>query len=237
MVDLVNKPEEGNPSEIEQPEASIPEQFRGKSTDDIIGMYQHLEKKLGQQSEELGSLRALAEQAVSAPAKEGSSTDDVDFFDNPEKAIERIVEQKLAPFNASLREQQQTAVRERLDQHYPGWETTAKSPEFETWVAGSKERTRLFVRANGADWDAANELFETWGKINASDSSSKKAATKAVERDRALRAAKTEKGSAGVDPRKILSRSDLRTLRQTNPSRYNELLPDIRKAYAEGRVR
>ena len=235
MVDLVNTPDEGNPAEIETPEASIPENYQGKSIEEVIAMHQNAEKLLGRQSEELGSLRSLAEQSITAGST--PEAEPVDFYEDPEKAIERIIEAKLAPFNASLKSQNEAAVRERLDATYPDWEPTVKSEEFQNWVAESEVRTKLFVAANGADWKSANELLGTWAKINGSEKAAKKASTKAVDRDRKLRAAKTEKGSSGIDPRKILSRADLRTLKQTNPTRYNELGPEIRKAYAEGRVR
>lgn len=235
MVDLVNAPEDGIPAAIETPEASIPEPYQGKTIEEVIQMHQHAEKTIGRQGEELGSLRSLAEQQIAAGST--PEPESVDFYEDPEKAIERIIEQKLAPFNASLRAQNEAAVRERLTQNYPEWEATVKSDEFQNWVAESQVRTRLFVAANGNDWQSADELLGTWAKINGADKAAAKASSKAVDRDRKLRAAKTEKGASGIDPRKILSRADLRQLKQTNPTRYNELGPEIRKAYAEGRVR
>ena len=233
MADLVNAPQEGDAKEVERPEDSIPEQFQGKSFQNMVEMYQNLEKKLGQQSEELGSLRALAETSVAPKTEE----EKVDFYDNPEGAIERIIERKLAPFNAQIRQQQEAEVRTRLNAEYPGWEDTVKSEDFQSWVVDSKVRTDLFVQANAASYDAAKELLETWQARTGSAEKTQKAEEKAVRRDRKLRAAATEKGSSGVDSKKILNRSDLRALKQNNPTKYNELLPDIRRAYAEGRVR
>jgi hypothetical protein len=239
MADLINAPDEGNPSEITTPEVTIPERYQGKSFEEVIEMHRNLEKKLAEQGEELGSLRALAEETVASvgSSKGDDDADSVDFFDDPEKAVERIIERKLAPLSGQVAKQQEAVVRERLDKSFPGWKETVKSDEFQEWVADSRVRTQLFISANQSNWDACNELLSTWQEISGASNKTEEAATKAVARDRKLRAAKTETGSAGVDPRKILNRSDLRSLKQNNPTRYNELLPDIRKAYQEGRVR
>ena len=218
---------------VTQPETSIPETYRGKSAEELIKMHQNLEKKFKERDAELGELRTFAQNQVAKPPE----TSEVDFFDDPEGAVRRIIQQELAPTTAQFRQQQETAMRERLNASYPKWEETAKSEDFQNWVAASKVRTDLFLKANDLDWSAADELFSTWSQLSEKSEAREKASKEAVERDRKIRAATTERGSAGIDPRKILSRQDLRELRRTNPTRYNELLPDIRKAYAEGRAR
>ena len=235
MADLVNPPKEtANPeAAITKPEESIPENYQGKSFQEVIEMHQNAEKQMGRMSNELGELRKLAESAVRQPEKEP----EVDFYDDPAAAVRRLIREELKPLTEESNKQREAQVREKLSQSYPEWEKTVKSDAFQNWVAESEVRVNLFVQANAADWSSANELLGTWEKLNASSKQTEAAAEDAVKRDRKLRAAATEKGGTNIDPRKILNRADLRQLKQNNPSRYNELLPDIRRAYAEGRVR
>jgi len=237
MVDLVNTPDEGSAAEVTTPDDNTPEHLRGKAPAELVDMYRSLERKLGEQSEELGSLRKLADQTLMPAQQESQAGEDIDFFTDPEKAVERIIERKLRPFDDMTREQSKTATVNRLNNDFPKWEETVKSQDFQEWVGKSKVRTKLFIAADAADFESAAELLSTWADLGNSKATTNSIEKKAVERDRKLRAVATEKGASGIDPRKILSRADLRSLRQTNPSRYNELLPDIRKAYAEGRVR
>lgn len=245
MAELVNTPDEGSAAEVEKPDDNTPEHLRGKSQQEILEMYTSLERKLGEQSEELGSLRKLADQALMTekPASDlgapdpGAGSDGADFWSDPEGYIKRVVTEATKPVQELTRKQQQEAAAVKLSQDFPNWKDTVADKEFQEWVARSKVRTDLFLRGDSGDVDAAAELFATWGDLSKAKDSTKASEKKAVERDRKMRAATTEKGSAGIDPRKILNRNDLRELKRTNPDRYNELLPDIRKAYAEGRVR
>lgn len=233
---LVDKPEEGSAGEVSAPVNDIPEQFQNKSVAEMAQMYQSLERKLGEQSNELGSLRSLAEQQIMSNAS-AEPVEDFDFYSDPEKAVDRLIERKMQPYTELAAQQTQAAVQQKLNQEYPQWRETIADEGFQEWVGKSKVRVDLFKKADSADYDAASELFSTWSDINAVKGASTSAAKSAVDRDRKLRAATTEKGSAGIDPRKILNRADLRNLRQTNPTRYAQLEPDIMKAYQEGRVR
>ncbi len=233
---IVNKPEEGNSAEVTAPQSEIPEQFRGKSPEDLVKMYQNLEQKLGSQSEELGQLRKLAEQQI-RERESSAGSEDVDFFADPERAIEKMIRKHLSPYEEVVSKQREQAVVQRLDAEHPGWKDIAGAQDFQEWVAKSKVRTNLFVQANAADYDAANELLSTWKSLSGAKSESNDTARKAVERDRKLRAVSTEKGATGIDPRKILYREDLQSLKQKDPDRYQQLLPDITRAYQEGRVR
>lgn len=238
MADIANTPEEGNAAAVTAPdENQIPEKYRGKSEQDIIQMHQELEKKLAQQGEELGSLRQLADQSLLIADSSSEQSEDVDFYADPEKAIVSLIKRELAPFNELTSKQQQQQVAQRLDTDFPGWKDTSANEDFQNWVAKSKVRTELWMRADNADLDAATELFGTWSELGNATKARETTAKKAVQRDRKLRAATTEKGAAAIDPRKILNRADLRSMAQNNPTRYRELLPDIRKAYAEGRVK
>ena len=234
---IVNAPEAGNPAEVDAPVSDVPEHLQGKSPQELVDMYRNLESKLGEQSNELGQLRQFANAQIAAQEQQKAPEEDVDFYADPEKYMQRAIDARLEPYNQVLRAQQQQAVKQRLDAEFPQWQETAKSEEFINWVKASKVRRDLFVQADASDYHAAAELFGTWNELGKTRSETQKAERKAVDRDRKLRAVKTEKGAGRIDPRKILYAADLRELKQTNPNRYQELLPDIKRAYAEGRVR
>ena len=233
---IVNEPKAGDPAEITKPESSIPEQYQGKTFEEVIQMHQNAESKIQNQGAELGRLRQLTEEQVAAASKQEDSGP-ADFYEDPEKHIADMIERKLRPFTEAMTAQNERLVKERLTELHPDWKETSSSKEFQDWVAESPTRVQMFVKAHRADFDAANELFTNYAAVTKAAEASQEVADKAVKRDRKLRAARAEKGSAGVDPRKILNRADLIRLKQTDPNRYNENLPDIRKAYAEGRVR
>lgn len=238
MAELVNTPEEGSPAEVTEPVSGIPDKLQGKSAEEIAEMYSNLERQYGKQSQEVGQLRAAVDQALqSAGPQEVAKEPEVDFYENPSAYIKAEVDKALQPYRQSMNQTQNEVVVRKLNEKHPEWKETLQTKEFQDWVAGSKVRRQLFHTADSGDFDSANELFDLWSDIGKSKSQSETAARKAVSKDRKLRAVAAEKGAAGIDPRKILSRADLRSLRQTNPNRYNELLPDIKRAYAEGRVK
>ena len=53
----------------EQPESDLPDKYQCKSAADIARMHQELEKRLGQQSSEVGELRQAFDQMVQSSVK------------------------------------------------------------------------------------------------------------------------------------------------------------------------
>jgi len=81
----------------------IPNKFAGKSTEEIIESYQNLEKELGRKAQEVGELRKLSDSFLQAQIQQAQSTpkqqdtneikeEPVDFFDNPDLAINKAIE-------------------------------------------------------------------------------------------------------------------------------------------------
>ena len=186
MVDLVNAPEAGDASEITKPEESIPEQYRGKSMEEVIRMHQEAEGLIDRQGGELGRLRKLAEEHV-ASVSSSEANGPTDFYEDPEKHIAEVIARQLAPVTETISAQREQAVRDRLDKEHPGWQETAGDKAFQDWVAESKVRIDLFVKANAAEYDAANELFQSYSAAKGSATASEEIADKAVKRDRKLR--------------------------------------------------
>jgi hypothetical protein len=228
-------------SESGDEEADILPQFKGKSKKEISDIYANLLKEHGRQGKEVGDLRQAArewlfnESRKNAKDNQTEITDD-DFVERPREAVKSVVEDSLEPVNKQLESvNRQLGVANLLRKH-PDLNDIVKTSEFHTWVQGSPYRQRLFDRADNYDFDASDELIslykETRSVAEAKDS-------KAAKQKELKKAASESSGapSGGKGKKKIWSSAQLIHLKITNPSKYNELQPEIMLAYQEGRVK
>lgn len=255
-VEDVNADEQVAPveAELESPteeptEDVLPEKYQGKSASDIARMHQELEKRLGQQSSEVGELRAQFDEMVQktmtaqqAPTPEVTEViDDVDFFADPNEAVNRaiannpVMRQMQEATVAAQREKALTAIRAK----HSDMGDVLSSDGFQQWVQGSQFRQNLFAQADSNyDFDAADELLtlykDTQGVVKS------QAAVEKVAKKAEIKKAST--GSSRSNPegqstRKVYRRRDIIELMNTDPKRYEAMQPEIMKAYAEGRVK
>lgn len=229
-------------------EQEIPDKYAGKSVQDIVRMHQEAEKLLGRQSAEVGDLRRVVDQYIQTQltsTKASNQTqqeteDEIDFFSDPEKAVQRAIDnhpkvKQAEQFNTQLIKNNALHV---LQQKHPDMAEILSTPSFGEWVKNSKIRTQLFYQADKQyDYEAADELFTTWkerqGIVNQTVSAEKQTRSKAVKQ------ASTGNitGSTEAASRKIYRRADIIKLMRTDPDRYAALSDEIMKAYSEGRVK
>ena len=253
--ELTNDPIE-NP-EMEQPqEDDIPEKYRGKSVQDLVQMHQELERFSGKQSaevgetrKEVGELRQLVDSYIQTelsnkqapqPQQEDDNSDDVDFFVDPQSAVNRAIDNhpKIKEAEAYTQQYRQQAALSQIKSSHPDMESILQDPKFAEWIKGSKVRTQLFVQADqGYDYDAANELFNLWKEKN--QVVQQTAQAEKAARQSAVKSASTgnARGSAEGSRKKVYRRADIIKLMKTDPDRYNAISDEILQAYAEGRVR
>lgn len=245
--DYVNK----EPEPKQEDDDDIPEKYRGKDVKDIIAMHQNAEKLLGKQSSEVGDLRkvvddfiksqTIAQQQQQAPATtvDSDDVDDLDFFEDPKKAVSKLLEN-----HPSVKQSQQMAIRlaqqeavAQLKANHPDYTTIVKDQKFLNWVGQSKIRTDLLRRADAYDYESANELFSLWKERQ--NIVNDTVATETQARKQAVKSASTgnAKGSGEQPKRKIYRRADIVELMTKDPERYQALASEIRQAYAEGRVK
>ena len=244
--------EDNNQSEaIEQTsDDDVPEKYRGKSAKDIAKMHMEAEKALGRQGSEVGELRRLVDDFIKAQTvtkqqqqqapSEDDDVDDVDFFADPKKAIDKAIQS-----HPKVREAEQMATNMKraealatLKANHPDFQQIIQTPDFAEWVGKSKVRQELYVRADQAfDFDAANELLSTWKERQAVVEKTK--AVEQVERKQAVKAASTgsAKGSSEGRTAKTYRRSDIIDLMVRDPERYATLADEIMLAYQQGRVK
>lgn len=251
---LIDKDPE-TPSELEAEEAKLPEavpdakpelpdRYRNKSLEDIIKMHQEAEKVIGRQAQEVGEVRKLADELIkqnlgakSQPVEKEEP--EVDFFEDPKKAIQKTIETHpdvLAAREASAQFKLLQA-KQKLAQTHPDYEQVVQNEDFANWVKSSPVRIGLYAKADAeADFDAANELLSTYKELRG-------VRTKQVEqqasasRQQTMKAAQVDSGGTGESSKRVYRRADLIRLKMTDPARYDALSDEIMAAYAEGRVK
>ena len=225
-------------------EEEIPDKYKGKSTAEIVRMHQEAEKLLGRQSSEVGELRQVVDTYIQTQLDTTQATqepeEDIDFFSDPDKAVERAIKNhpSIKAAEAQTRQYKQSTAQAALQQRHPDMQQILSDSKFVDWIKGSKIRTQLFAQADTQyDYEAADELFSNWkerqGVVNKTaveEKASRKAAVKTASVGNA-------KGSGEASTRKVYRRADIIKLMQTDPERYLSLSDEIMQAYQEGRVR
>ena len=228
---------------IEQ-KPELPDKYRDKSLDEIVKMHQEAEKLIGKQAQEVGEVRKLADELIkqnlgSRQQQTRQEEPEVDFFENPQKAIQRTVDNHpdvQAARQATL-EMRRSQIQQRLAQEHPDFGEIAKDQDFANWVKSSPIRIKIFEQADsGYDFDSANELLSTYKQLR-SVKQKQTSDEGEVTRKQNLKAVGVDVGGSGESSKKVYRRADLIRLKMQDPNRYDALSDEIMAAYAEGRVR
>ena len=235
-----------NQPEQPQEQPTIPEKYQGKSLEQVVQMHQEAEKLLGRQSSEVGELRKVVDDFITSQAQQQAPQqyvepeDDIDYFTDPQAAVNRAIEnhpkiREAQEYSAHYKKQTSLAM---LNSKHPDMQDILQDPKFAEWIKGSKIRTQLFVEADQQyNAEAADELFTLWKERKSI--AQQTAAVEKQSRKQQLKAANTgsAQGSAEGNRRKVYRRADIIKLMKTDPERYQALSDEILKAYAEGRVK
>ena len=243
-----NDKEEFGELEIEQQKIEqkpeLPEKYRDKSLDDIVRMHQEAEKLIGKQAQEVGEVRKLADELIkqnlgSRQQQTKQEEPEVDFFENPQQAVQRTVDSHpdiIAARQATL-QMKRSQIQQRLAQEHPDFGEIAKDQDFANWVKSSPVRIRIFEQADaGYDYDSANELLSTYKQLRGVKNKQVSDAGE-VSRKQTLKAVGVDTGGSGESSKKVYRRADLIRLKMQDPNRYEALSDEIMVAYQEGRVR
>jgi len=237
----------------ETAKVEVPEKYKGKSLEEVVRMHQESEKLIGRQAQEVGESRKLLDQYIKQQLEQKHDTQpskaqEIDWFEDPAKAVNQAVENN--PILKQLQEQQaqqaQVVAQQTIEKAHPDYLDVAASEDFAQWVQGSKIRMGLYAKASNFDVDSAMELLETYKSLR-NIKTQKAEQTKAADdklkqadeesRSKALKTASVQQGGTGESSKPIYRRADLIRLRMQDPSRYESMADDILQAYAEGRVR
>ena len=236
------------PEVAEQPQeqSTVPEKYQGKSLEEVVQMHQEAEKLLGRQSGEVGELRKVVDDYIStqaptqAPQQIVEPEDDIDYFTDPQGAVNRAIENhpKIREAEQYTEQYKKQSSLATLQAKHPDMQKILGDPKFAEWIKASKIRTQLFVAADQQyDADAADELFSLWKerKVVAQQTAN----VEKQARKQTLKAASTgnARGSSQGARKKVYRRADIIKLMRTDPDRYTALADEIMAAYAEGRVK
>ena len=240
------KAESAEPVQQEQiEEEGLPDKYKGKSAKEIAQMHMEAEKLIGRQGSEVGELRKVVDDFIKAQTStkqqlQSEPVEETDFFADPNRAVAKAIENhpKIKEAEQLSIEMKQAKAFNELKARHPDFQEIVADPGFQNWVAGSKVRAELFVRADRSfDYDAGDELLSLWKER-------KQVATQTVNaekqvRSQAVKAATTTvpSGSDETPSRKVYRRADIIKLMQTDPDRYDMMQDEIMQAYREGRVR
>ena len=225
-------------------QSELPDKYRHKSLDEIVRMHQEAEKLIGKQAQEVGEVRKLADELLkqnlsSRQQQTKTEEPEVDFFENPQKAVQRTVDNHpdiLAARQVTL-EMKRAQIQQRLAQEHPDFGDIARDQDFANWVKSSPVRIKIFEQADsGYDFDSANELLSTYKQLRTVKS--KQVSDEGeVTRKQNLKAVGVDVGGSGESSKKVYRRADLIQLQLRDPDRYAALSDEIMQAYVEKRVR
>jgi hypothetical protein len=231
------------PTEVQEPE--IPDKYKGKSAEELVQMHQEAEKLLGRQSSEVGELRKVVDTYIQTQLTEDKQeapqqVEEVDWFTDPDKAVDRAIQNhpKIKEAEALTQQYKQSTALSELQRKHPDMQQILQDANFAEWIKASNVRTKLFVAADQQyDHESADELFSLWKERQ--NIVQQTAAVEQQARKQSVKAASTgnARGSTESAPKKIYRRADIINLMRTDPDRYAALQPEIMKAYEEKRVR
>ena len=231
------------PTEVQEPE--IPDKYKGKSAEELVQMHQEAEKLLGRQSSEVGELRKVVDTYIQTQLTEDKQeapqqVEEVDWFTDPDKAVDRAIQNhpKIKEAEALTQQYKQSTALSELQRKHPDMQQILQDANFAEWIKASNVRTKLFVAADQQyDHESADELFSLWKERQ--NIVQQTAVVEQQARKQSVKAASTgnARGSTESAPKKIYRRADIINLMRTDPDRYAALQPEIMKAYEEKRVR
>jgi PBP1b-binding outer membrane lipoprotein LpoB len=230
--------------EVEQAKAELPDKYRTKSLEEVVRMHQEAEKLIGKQAQEVGEVRKLADELLkqnlsSKQQRIQEEEPEVDFFENPQKAVQATIDKHPDVLAARQAGQdfKRMQIQQRLTQEHPDYSQVVNDTGFQEWVKSSPIRLGLYARADGDfDFDSANELLSTFKQLRGIKAKESEQASSAV-RTKSMKAAQVDVGGSGESSKRVYRRADLIRLKMTDPNRYEVLSDEIMQAYAEGRVR
>jgi len=225
------------------PLSEMPEKYRQKSLEEVVKMHQEAEKLIGKQANEVGEIRKLADsliqQNLSSKQQPIEKEPEVDFFENPQEAVRRTVDNHpdvLAARQAG-QEFKKMQIQQKLAAEHPDFGQIVQDQDFANWVKSSPIRIGLYAKADGEfDYDSANELLTTYKQLKGVKAKQTSDAGE-TQRKSNLKAATVDVGGTGESGKRVYRRADLIRLKMTDPNRYDALSDEIMQAYAEGRVK
>lgn len=245
---------EEEPLKLPEDDQRVPEKFRGKPIDEVIRSYRELESELGRKNNELGQLRKETDQELlqklqnlqnEQPAqKQEEELSDDEFFENPREAVNKALEQseikkQIDELTTTLKEQSVEKKKSEFENKHPDYLDVVQDPNFQNWVQESNVRLQMFQEADqNYDFDKANELLDTYKALKGGSQQDNSQSEGLTDEDiAATQEAGLERGNSQKATKKVYSARQIIELKKNNPKKYKQMLPEIKQAYQDGRVK
>ena len=229
--------------EVEETKSKLSDFYSGKSLEEVIKLHQDANTMIGKQAQEVGEVRRLADELLKQNLSFKQPTvevePEVDFFENPQKAVQNTIDRHpdVVKARQAAVDFNKMQMQAKLTQEHPDFVQVANDQGFVDWVKQSPVRLGLYAKADGEfDFDSANELLTTFKQLRGVKARQTDESSRQV-RSQALKAATVDTGGTGESGKRVYRRADLIRLKMTDPNRYDALSDEIIAAYAEGRVK
>lgn len=248
--------EEQSPEPESSQGSEVPEKFQGKSLEDVVEMYQNLEKEYGRKGNEVGELRKLTDELLQleiqqkrnaterVAAKEEEVLSDDDWFSSPKEATDKYLQksslaQEVKELKDKLSSKDREEAHKAFVEKHPDYTDLVNEQGFKDFVQGSKYRINLAQQADQFDYEAANELFELYKAVRPTEGASTESdeTEKADKKEARKKATLEGTGNRNKGTKKVYRRADLIKMKMNDPERYMNMQDEIMQAYAEGRVK
>jgi hypothetical protein len=181
----------------------------------------------------------LLKQNLSSKQQPTEAEPEVDFFENPQKAVQATIDKHPDVLAARQAGQdfKKMQIQQKLSKEHPDFSQIVNEAGFQDWVKSSPIRLGLYARADGEfDYDSAHELLSTYKELRGVKAQQSEKASDAT-RAKSMKAAQVDTGGSGESGKRVYRRADLIRLKMNDPARYEALNDEILSAYAEGRVK
>lgn len=237
------------------PVPTEPRRFAGKSREDIMEMYLHLEKHDGRLANETGQLRqALNELLVDKRARdlaanggraEPVKVDTTDLLQRPTEALDPFIEERVTravnPLHEKISRLEALLGNVVFQSHHSDAPDVTESEEFKIWVKETPLRRSIANLAASGNTQAADELLTEFKKTQ--HQRVERQETDEQDRLNAANRVSLEQSRTGNDgtPKptaKEYTRSQMRALMASPQYQSDESLrEEVSRAYIEGRVK
>jgi hypothetical protein len=227
-------------------EVSIPDKFQGKTAEEVVASYLELEKRLGTQAQEVGTLRStvdtlLADKLTRGPATQAkenvneSSLEFDDLVEDPAKVINAQIDRKLTEVNERFDKQESEQGFNQFVSNNPDYEEISGSEDFYAWANTSPYRQRLLNDAQNGDFSAASDILSAFRETRTEMIDAAKEGA-SLKRSSDLAAASSVVSGTGEKSVKTFSREELMRLRRSDPGEYARIQAEVIEAYKDGRI-
>ena len=240
---------------VEINDDELPENLRGKSYMEVVGLLRESQSTIGRMANDLGTQRKLTDRLLDLKresdlgrngAPEAPKLTANDVLDNPTDSIGRVVEARVTRAQEVTAErlaqlEAQIQAQAFLTKH-GDWTSVTQEAGFTAFVQATPYRARLAEQARSGNWSAADELLSEYkDRKSAMTARGTKMKDDNVEaaRSASLESGSGERSARGKSMGKIFRRTDLLKLQIEDPESYYDdgFQREIILAYQEGRVK